>query len=1204
MLADVLTKLGFYAGKAEELLEPQVDNPKGFWERRDVVQLNDLILEEAGGSWFNPPTSSFERDYTSSMMSILEMLSSSGSRWLIKDPRFLLTWPLWKEVLDSVVPIIIYRSPLAVAQSLRNRHEFPISFGLDLWEYYNRQYLAAFPNPGDSLFLSYDHFILDPEHEIKLLYQGLIKLGVLEKSDADLTGALAAFSPSLVTSKISQEEDIEKIMTPSQISVENYLNLLSARSKISKSDHHESLRVDPALGARIQDFSQTLAPLSKALENLNRLDEVSEERDHVFSELKSQESRYVALVNAHEAEKEKHTDLLAHYKTLENDQKELALAHEAEKEKHTDLLSHYKVLESDHMDLGRAYQLDKKNNEELEAKYSSLNIEHQSLSEAHHLEVRTRKNLEVKVRDLEAKVRDLDDKANYLFHELTDVYRNLLLYETSFQAKLSRIMSRLYRFISFQRDRTTPYLELIMRASQHFTQFDFEPPQAPVRRLASILRICRYIILHPASSIRSLSWNRLGKLFKICFRMSAQNLATWTHSRFPEDEQDQSINVKSIAATEIENYRMQFDVHMEPEVTIIVPVYNEYSTTLTCLRSIYENTKEISYQIVVGDDHSTDLTKNIEERIEGIKVVHQKSNIGFLRNCNIAVREVKSRFLVLLNNDTSVEAGWLAELLETLKKDPSVGMVGPKLVFPNGRLQEAGGIIWKDGSGWNYGRDESPHAPQFNYCKEVDYISGACLLLRKALWDSVGGFDERFSPAYYEDTDLAFTIREAGYKVVYQPKARVIHYEGVTNGKDLSTGVKKYQSRNKEIFRKKWAALLEENHYENGTNISYARERSGNKRTILVIDHYVPHFDKDAGGKSTYQYILLLIELGYRVIFLGANYFPHQPYTDILQRQGVEVIFGEDIARDIKAWFKANAIYIDVIYIQRPHVAEQFLDIIEKLDPKPLIVYFGHDLHYLRKKREAQVKKSQKLEDEANSWEKREQEIFERTDITYYPSNVEVEEVRSKNPLVRARAIPLYALSLEKMPTYDFGSRSGLLFVGGFNHPPNVDAMTWFVRDILPHVVEQIPDVILYIVGSNIPETIEVLDGPNVEVLGFLSDEELTTRYSLIKVAVVPLRFGAGVKGKVIESVQQNVPIVSTSIGVEGIPGSDRVMEVSDNAFEFASKIIELHSNPLKVKELTDNYSGWLKSHFGKEVARKIILEDFGSPEKSDTSLS
>ena len=176
----------------------------------------------------------------------------------------------------------------------------------------------------------------------------------------------------------------------------------------------------------------------------------------------------------------------------------------------------------------------------------------------------------------------------------------------------------------------------------------------------------------------------------------------------------------------------------------------------------------------------------------------------------------------------------------------------------------------------------------------------------------------------------------------------------------------------------------------------------------------MPHFDRDAGGRSTYQYILFLLELGYKVIFLGANFFPHQPYTDILQRHGVEVVFGEDVARDIKTWFKVNVNYIDVVYIHRPHVAEQFMGIIEKLTPKPLVVYFGHDLHSLRTQREAFVKRCKKLEKEAYTWEKREQAIFDRVDIVYYPSTVEVEEVRSKNPLVTTRAIPLYALGSEK----------------------------------------------------------------------------------------------------------------------------------------------------------------------------------------------
>jgi GT2 family glycosyltransferase len=212
------------------------------------------------------------------------------------------------------------------------------------------------------------------------------------------------------------------------------------------------------------------------------------------------------------------------------------------------------------------------------------------------------------------------------------------------------------------------------------------------------------------------------------------------------------------------------------------------------------------------DDASDDGTPGVLAALPGVRHLRNEANLGFLESCNRAAGEARGAYLLFLNNDTEVQEGWLDSMVALFGADERAGLVGAKLLFPDGRLQEAGGIVWRDGSAHHRGRYDDPRRPEYNHVREVDYCSGACLLIESSLFRALGGFDTRYAPAYYEDTDLAFRVRHAGKKVLYQPQAVVVHHEGVSNGTDTRSGIKAHQVANQAKFRERWRKELEAYH--------------------------------------------------------------------------------------------------------------------------------------------------------------------------------------------------------------------------------------------------------------------------------------------------------------------------------------------------------------------------------------------------------
>jgi len=667
-------------------------------------------------------------------------------------------------------------------------------------------------------------------------------------------------------------------------------------------------------------------------------------------------------------------------------------------------------------------------------------------------------------------------------------------------------------------------------------------------------------------------------------------------------EEKESGRMEDLKIIDPETFEITPDLLIEvpkfesPKVSILIPQYNQENYTLACIQSIVENTEGVSYEIIVMDDKSPNPSATeIERNLKNVKFVVNGINYGFLKNCNKGAEFAVGEYILFLNNDTNVQPGWLSSLVELIESSDDIGMVGSRLVYPDGRQQEAGGIIWNDASGWNFGRLDDPNKPEYNYVKESDYLTGAAMMIRASLWKEIGGFDERYVPAYFEDSDLAFEVRKHGYRAMYQPKSVVIHFEGISHGTDVGTGTKRYQVINRENFIEKWKDVLERDQFPNGQEVFLARDRSRFKKHLLMIDHYLPHFDQDAGSRTVFGYLQMFTEAGYQVHFIGDNFYnyPGTPYLEALTQMGVEVLYGNWYANHWEDWLKENGQYLDYVFLNRPHISEKYIDVVRE-KTNATIIYYGHDLHFLRELREYQLSGNEEKLQASEEWKVKELTLMRKADVSFYPSETEVETVHEIDPNINIQSIPAYLFSDFSFCSREVYKTLNIMFVGGFSHYPNVDGVLWFVEEVFPLILEKRPDIHFHIIGSKPPEEIISLDKhPNIHVVGYVTDDELRNYYELSRIAVVPLRFGAGVKGKVVEALYQQIPIVTTSVGAEGLKEAERYMIVADEARQFAIEVLSLYDDEERLQLLSEGGRRYCSKYFSREAAKKALEKYF-----------
>jgi GT2 family glycosyltransferase len=626
-----------------------------------------------------------------------------------------------------------------------------------------------------------------------------------------------------------------------------------------------------------------------------------------------------------------------------------------------------------------------------------------------------------------------------------------------------------------------------------------------------------------------------------------------------------------------------------PRASIVIPVFNQFAHTLACLRALAAHPPHASIEVIVVDDGSSDETEACLQQVAGLRYHRRARNGGFIAACNDGAAQARGEYLVLLNNDTIPQPGWLDALLRTFDDHPDCGLAGAQLLYPDGRLQEAGGIVFADGSAWNYGRFESPDDPRYAFVREADYCSGAAVAVPRALFSQLEGFDVRYTPAYYEDTDFAFAVRRAGFATLYQPASRVVHMEGTTSGTDTGSGIKAYQVRNRGVFHEKWRGALAA-HPGTDTDPDAAATRH-RRRHVLVIDESTPRPDRDSGSLRLVNLMRLLREEGAHVVFLPADRAHDGAYTEALQQLGIEVWHAPFVGPPA-AWLRRHGRRFDTIVVCRHFVASEFLPALREHAPQARIVFDSIDLHYLRERRGAELASDAALLRAAERTRALELDVIARSDATLVVSQAERALLAQDAP--NAQVEVLSNLHHIAGPGHSFAHRHDLVFVGGFRHPPNADAVQWFVSSVFPLIRAQLPDVRFHCIGGDVPDDIAMLAAhPGVVVHGHVPD--ITPYMDGARLAVAPLRYGAGVKGKVNLSMAHGQPLVATSCAVEGMhlrAGEDVL--VADDAEGFADAVLRAYHDESLWQRLAANGLLNVERHFsleaGRDVVRRVLL--------------
>ncbi|GBQ23674.1 glycosyltransferase [Gluconacetobacter sacchari DSM 12717] len=606
--------------------------------------------------------------------------------------------------------------------------------------------------------------------------------------------------------------------------------------------------------------------------------------------------------------------------------------------------------------------------------------------------------------------------------------------------------------------------------------------------------------------------------------------------------------------------------HGRPDVSVIIALHNHFDMTinaLTALRASHDG----GIQLILVDGGSQDETRDLERYVRGATILRLPGNVGFVRACNAAIEHVAAPFVLFLNNDTEIQPGSIAAALQHFRRHSSTGVIGAKLIRTNGLLQEAGTIIFRDGSVAGYLRGRRPDSPEANFVRRVDTCSGACLFTRTDLLRRLGGFDEAYIPAYYEETDYCVRVWKSGSEVVYDPSINAIHYEYGSSDHTSGAG---YINRNRLIFNGRHTDFLARKLVRSERTIATARSpfRPGARR-ILFVEDQIPLRQYGSGFTRANDIVTTMAMAGHEVtLFPIFKPLVHPSHLHAAFPDTVEIIWDRDLP-DLERFLAQRAGLYDVIWVSRTQNVRRLIPVIEQtahLMPQTMLVA---DTEAVSAVRDEQKDRLHGMTDEQMpSLTERLRAEFECLFIASRIVAVNARDARLLSDHGFADVRVLGHMQTPRPGGRPWTERSGLLFVGAIHHrdSPNFDALEWLVTQLWPMLEPLLPDDAKLLVAGHIGPAASLAGLPQSPRIVYLGEQaDLTQFYDSARLFIAPTRYAAGIPYKLHEAAAHGLPAVASDIlcrQLDWADGDEILWARANDSTDFLRVITNAYDNP------------------------------------------